>query len=354
MDDSINDTNENILNEYSLLKLGDKEFTKKFFLTNDISIRIFSNVQECLMEDYFSVKSIGDSLKSSNYDIYIIDQEFNDIDIRVKEICKNSSLRSKRITNGYYNMHHFGSPACLYIDYEKKRVYILGTLKSCKKIFWSYVIKWILTQETLLKRIHLKGSLLQLGGKGYLIIGGKSSGKSTLIYNLMKKNRNSKFISNTHVLIDKEGIAEGIKSNINFRKNMALKICYENEKLRNKKILGCTNLDPIDLNYEISDKCKVDTIVFYQYNCQNKYTRNGIQKSDMRNLIEMYSNAINVYSLKEDLLDYRQFNIKKVCDDIKSQKECLATIVEHTKNIGITCDCENERCLENICDYFNY
>ena len=73
----------------------------------------------------------------------------------------------------------------------------------------------------------------------------------------------------------------------------------------------------------------------------------------MKNLIEMYCNAINVYSLKEDLLNYRNFNIEKVCYDIKNQKKCLDSIIEHTKNISISCDCENKKCLEDIYDYFN-
>lgn len=301
------------------------------------------------MEKYFSKSAKINSTRENMYSIYIIDNENIVVDERIKELCKKSSLRSKRMLNGYYNLNHFGNEICLYHDFNERTFYVIGCIKDCCHVFWSYILKWILTEYVLESGVHLKGTLIERNNEGVLIIGGKSSGKSTLVNKILNMDKKTYFISNTHVVV-KRGIALGVHSNINFRKEMAIDICSKIKKLNNTKITGCTNLDPIDLEYKLKGKCKIKYIIFYQYNNKGEYYCEPCSDKDMFTLLSMYSEALNIYSLRDDLINYYNGNVNKIKKILNNYNQNLIDVSKYTKNYIVTADACEEELIQKLLD----
>lgn len=290
-----------------------EKYSVVYNLYSDVTIKIVSNTERGLMKEYFSTDAISEkSLEHSvNYTIYIIDKFLDEIDVSVLNACKNSTLRSKRIYNGYYNLHHFGKGVGLYHESNSSVFYVFGEYKFSKKVVWSYLIKWIITESCLKNKVHLKASCLSINGKGYLILGDKLSGKSTLVNALMKEIDNVCFVSNTHVIVD-ECNAYGVKSKINFRKDVAKKIQQEYNILKDVEIKSCTNIDPILLNYTIREKCKINTIIFYQFSDISECEIKRVNIEDMLCLLNLYSDGISFYTLQNDLMNFYGGDIDEI------------------------------------------
>lgn len=340
-----------MLNNYFKALCNEQRFEKSYRIIENMFITVISNSESALMENYFSKSMISCPINVSLlYTVFIIDTQKVEIDEKVKKLCKKSSLRSKRMSTGYYNLNHFGEEVTFYHDKEEKAFYVAGNQKDCSKVFWSYIMKWILTEYTLKTGIHYKASLIEKNGDGILIIGGKSSGKSSLIHEVIDAKRGFSFLSNTHVIMNND-VAYGIHSNINFRKEMAEYVCKKNKKLKYMKIKGCTNLDPVDLNYEIKADCVIKYIMFYQYNQDGDFNADECSKDVMRKLLQTYADALNVYSLRDDLLTYENGNIEHVANILEHYNTEMDNIVMNTKNYILTADIKDEKSREQVMDF---
>lgn len=321
-----------------------------FEVMSDVAITIKSNLSDCFVKNYLYKEVIPASC--TKYEIWLLDEEECNISQTVKELCFNSGMRMKNMTKGYYNLNHCGKAAYLYIDNKINKFFLFGRKEDCKKIFWSYIIKWIIMKESLEKKyIHIKGSLVNINNKGCLFIGGKGSGKSTLTYTLMKEFRDAQFVSNTHVCLSKNNIGKGVYSCINYRENMARKICEENSHLSPSDIKGCTNFNPYKLMYNMADDCKIDYVIFYQFNTVKNFDTKKIQSIEMFPLFEHYANGINVYQLKDDLIDYYGKNVFDLANDFSVYIEQSFNFISSVSNYVMTCDVEDGMCREKLYEF---
>lgn len=295
---------ENFINKFILLNAN-------YNLFDDIGLSIYSNNQDALMGKYFSKSNnISDCIieKKRFYKIFIIDINYIDIDKEIKDLC-NYNSRSKHIQRGYYNLHHFGTNLCFFE--HKNEFYILGNYKDCEKVFWSYLIKYIISVECICKgMLHLKGTGININGKGYLIIGPKGSGKSTFINQCISNDKNIRYLANTHCIVTKDLVVYGVNSNINFRKDMLLKLKTDYTFLNSMEIKNCMNIDPIDLGYNIIPFMKLSGIIAYSYNYSNKFIMKEMYSDDMVQYIRLFAEAENVYGIHNDL--YYRFNYQYI------------------------------------------
>lgn len=285
------------VNEFKLLNAS-------YILFDDVGLNIYSNIQEGLMEKYLSKSNVildAATEEKRHYKIFIIDINYIDIDKKIKDLC-NYNSRSKHIQSGYYNLHHFGTNVCFFEN--SNEFYILGHCKDCAKVFWSFLIKYIISLECIRKgMLHFKGTGIEINGNGYLIIGPKGSGKSTFISKCISNDKSIKYLSNTHCILTKDLVVYGVNSRINFRKDMLLKLKAEYSFLNDIEIKSCMNVDPVDLGYNVISSMKLKGIIAYTYNSLNRFVMKEISADDLAQFIRLFAEAVGVYGLHNDLYD---------------------------------------------------
>lgn len=223
-------------------------------------------------------------LKSSFYSNKISKKVF-EVFFGFNDFENDNSYRSKQFKNkGLYLGHSIGKKAKLKISSNSIHIYIFsGEKKDYEQVFWSFVLKYILSYFSFKNRcLHLKGCLLKNNAEqGILILGKGNSGKTTLCKIL--KNYGYIPLSNTHVIINNNRIY-GINSWV---------------RERNKDIEY--NVAP-NKNYLLD--CELKKIWIYQYNDENKIIINDLTKEQAISFMFYFSDCIGNYDLKEEVIDY--------------------------------------------------
>lgn len=319
---------------------------KSYRINNDIRIDIISNIQKGLLEKYFFENGSKETNNIRRFTIYNIDDDFDNIPDEIKELSLSNGLRAKRIQSGYYNLHHFGTKIC-FIE-QDETFYIFGKISDNNKLIWSYLIKMILAKYSMESGIlHLKGTVIKVKEKGLLIIGDKASGKTTLAYNILKNAVDGEFLTNTHVMI-KDNYAAGIRSKINFRKSIVENIQKIDKKLLNLEVKGCMNISPLDLDYKIIDKCKIDYVIFYRYNESGKLNFIDLDKNEMKVLIQTFAEADNVYGINGDVNKLYHNDIKKFAKYKLNKEIMIENLVNNAKSKFLSMDIYSDNLIDNI------
>ena len=244
----------------------------------------------------------------------------------------DETYRAQQMKKGIYLGHNIGSPCKLHIDRNNIFVY-MEEKDGYEKVFWSFVLKYILTDAGLKASVlHLKGMLLQ-GPKGDLIIllGKGQSGKTTLGMRLKKYGYN--VVSNTHCMV-KKNYVWGINSWVRIRNNKS-----------QTYISACNNCN-IELDGYIS-RCYV---VFPNYEgILKKYE--SIDDKEKYLYIKNFSAAISNYDLKEEVWDYM---VSNEANDIKNRIynfKLEEILVKEFCNLNIdfvSIDSNSEKCLDEF------
>lgn len=329
-----------------LIEKKGKLFEQTYEIIDGFLIKIYSDSEKGTMRNYFSQQMIitKENAKGKKYVIYNIS---NDLSL---EASFAVTERMKRLEKGYYNLHHFGSPIKFFIEDEE--YYFQGNVKDCNIAIWTFFIKWLLTFEIGYSDLHLKGTGISHENKGILFIGDKGAGKSSFIYELSKRKK-VKMIANTHILIDNKLNMQGVYSKINFRENMAQNIKNDNLKMKNYIINGCTNIDPDILGYERIKECKIDKIVFYQYNEGGKCEIENIDEEKMTTLIRTYAYGLNFYALRTDLMDYCNRNVLEVSSKLMKDENVIKQLVHNTRCFIANIDVYNEKVWSTVLSFLS-
>lgn len=295
-------------------------------LLEGLTIKIVTNNNYGRAQSYFSNVLYSNTNDNADYIIYNIEDSLVNIPIELRDFYKNKSLRNKRMQSGYYNLNHFGSP--IFFAREKNTYVLIGNIKDTTQTIWSFVIKEILTQYSIKNAmLHLKGSLIEKNHKGLLIVGDKNSGKSTLTYKLMKSNLGFKFVANTHILVDDDLNCYGIKSNINLRKDMIKSLNIIEENQLNIEEGKCVNIDPVELHYELSQNVKLEHVIYYSCNKEDKIINKQLSLEEGLIMMNAFSESIRVYNLESDIFEYFHKDTAKFCETIKNIDAKIKNII---------------------------
>lgn len=296
-------------------------------------LEITSDTEKGLMKDFFSSSLIS----NKNITEKNVCQIYNFSTITCSYENKNKTARIKKLEKGYYNLHHFGDKVIHFVNNNK--YYFFGAVKDCNIAIWTFFIKWLVTYKLAFNFVHLKGTVVTYKNNGILVIGDKGSGKSTFVYELTKHSTNTiGLLANTHIILQKKCVANGIFSSINFRKSIAQRIKEEHEDLANLEIKGCTNIDPVYLNCKKETQATINKIIFYTHNEDGNCQIQKVSSRDMLNLIYLYSYAISFYSLQNDLTDFCKSQIKDIVKKLNTDAEILNQTVENCQLYSVNFD----------------
>ncbi|WFU25161.1 hypothetical protein QA649_02630 [Bradyrhizobium sp. CB1717] len=128
----------------------------------------------------------------------------------LKNYC-DKSFRGDRFRSGFYITHHFGDPAFIFT--AGSEVLVIGT--TLKKLIWPYFTKVFLTLEAEKRGdLHLKAACVELNGKGILLIGRGSGGKTVMLKEACKHG--AIFVANTHCVVSTTRVI-GVQSPVRVR-----------------------------------------------------------------------------------------------------------------------------------------
>ena len=165
------------------------------------TVRIHTNVPSFSGFRFFAeISDAADSMGPFDYELYCIDREYpHYLDETLVRAHGDHSFRGDRFRSGFYLTHHIRPSATLIS--RGSRHYIIG--RRLDRIIWSWYTKYILTIHSLRQGwLHVKAAAFALDGKGVLVIGRGSGGKTVLVTQMCTDG--ATFVSNTHVIIDFE------------------------------------------------------------------------------------------------------------------------------------------------------
>lgn len=285
-------------------------------------INIYSNNSDYLCRDV---------LFNSQYDSKICDKNFN-VFFGNNRILNDNSYRGKQLaTNGIYLGHHLGKKAKINIIGENISIYILnGVKEDYDKIFWNFVLKYILTYASLITNsLHFKGVLIKQKKSQYgiMILGKGGDGKTTL--SKILENHSFITLSNTHIIIHANK-AYGINTWIRERHG-------ENEIYQLYK-------KPNSLD------CNLKKIFIYHYNTKNMYSCSQLNKNLIYNFLNHFSNAIIAYDLKEEVFDYMADDFQDSIQLLSNNDVLLKDFIQKHQIEFLTIDTTDKK---NIIKFLN-
>ena len=195
-----------------------------------------------------------------------------------------TSYREKKMKEGFYIGHHFGTPTFIKIvNFEE--IYLFCSDPG--RIIWSYIFKIILTLFAEKQNmLHIKASSIEYKGKAFLVLGRGGCGKTEFIKEAC--NHGARLMGNTHSLIGCEGVF-GIKSNIRMRQNgseVYLPILVQN------KLKLCNSWQPLS------------AIFWLNYRTDGVNNIKKFLKDELYQNIRWFSEGIANWEMKEDIADY--------------------------------------------------
>ncbi len=259
------------------------------------------------------------------YNVYL-ENEFNDFD---------NTYRSKQMRKGIYLGHNIGLPCNIKIS--DKNIYVYSdefSKEDYKKVFWNFIIKFILTEASIKKHaIHFKGTLIKSpNGKLIVLLGRGGSGKTTIANELI--NYNYKLLSNTHCIY-KEGYIWGIDSWLRIRNHDSTEH-YLLNPFQNNTIEGT-----------------LDKLVIVEYNNLGNYFEKEINKNEFSNYFKFFSSAIINYDLKEEIFDYCSNDIFDFIKILNEEDEIISNIYKSSiKFLSVDVRSQNSlnKLLSTLCE----
>ena len=222
---------------------------------------------------------------------------------------QDSTYRAKRFSSGYYLTDHFGSPS--YIVSFGSRFWIFS--EDFERILWPYAIKWVLTRYSIEHHaLHLKCAAVAINGEGTLLVARGTGGKTVLMTQLC--HAGAHFLSNTHSLIYNTQIL-GIATAMRVRRDALFgPIIAQNHSAAAVKPDEFL-LDPAaDLGWQRCTAAPVRNICIVDYRGPTYHMIRRARPSDVFDYMDQFSLALNVYGLKDDILDF----FGKRCSTIRS------------------------------------
>ena len=255
----------------------------------------------------------------------------------------DKSYRGKKMSAGYYLTDHFGGPA--FLISRGSRYWIFA--QDFEPILWPYLVKHLLTVYSINQgMMHLKAAGVAVDGQGALLVGRGGSGKTFLLTHLCRGG--AQFLSNTHVLIDGTELL-GIPTAMRVRPDKLFAPIIAERGLSPSVKAGEYIADPLtDLGWKSTTLAPVRSICLVDYKGPASHTIAPLDRAVMFDYMEQLALAINVYGLKEDILDALDSDITRFSVEMTRTRAALTALVEGARCYYLSCDASQPRALRTI------
>ena len=228
------------------------------------------------------------------------------------------TYREKMMQKGYYIGHHFGEPVKIKVM-GIKEIHLCA--KDYNRIFWSFIIKYILTIYCMENgKLHIKAGIVEKNNKAILLVGRGGSGKTELLRRLCKNG--FKYCANTHAIIDGRK-ARGICTNIRVREQ------------KDEYYLKPSEISKMGI---CSEWLQVDKILWIQYRTDEVVNIKDIKTNVMYENMRQFSEAIVNWELHEDIYDFYGSNLTLLANKLHENDLKLLTLINVTKNYFVNLD----------------
>ena len=257
---------------------------------------------------------------------------------------RDQSYRAKRMSVGYYLTDHFGAPA--YLVTRGTRYWIYA--EDFEAILWPYAIKHLLTLYSIERgMLHLKAAAVAVDGQGALLVGRGGSGKTVLMNHLCRAG--AQFLSNTHVLMHGLDIL-GIRTAMRVRADEFFAPMIAQRQLSPSVKANEYTADPVtDLGWQTARSAPLRSVCLVDYRAGTRVIRE-IGAEVMFDYMEQFALALNVYGLKEDMLDSLGRDVGRFSVEISAMRARLRAVIDGARCYYLSCDAADAANLRKIGD----
>jgi hypothetical protein len=258
---------------------------------------------------------------------------------------RDRTYRAKRFAAGYYITDHFGAPASIV---QRGHQYWIFA-EDFEPMLWPYVVKILLTLHSIEHdRLHLKAAAVAVEGRGTLLVGRGGAGKTVLLARLCE--RGATFLANTHVLLKGDRII-AVPSAMRVRRDASFAPVIERRGLREGFKAGEYVADPIrDLGWQPALEAPLNNVCLIDYRGPGECILSPIEGPVLYEYLEQFSLPLNVYGLKEDLLDHFGGSVDDFALQMHRMKSQLHALVENSHGYRVSCDASDDKGLDALHD----
>ena len=258
---------------------------------------------------------------------------------------QDKSYRGRRMAAGYYLTDHFGAPAYLVTGGTQYWIFA----EDFEPILWPYAIKHLLTLYSMEHgMLHLKAAGIAIDGQGALLVGRGGSGKTVLLAQLC--GAGAQFMSNTHALIDGRNLL-GIRTSMRVRSDRFFGPIIATRGLPPSVKAGEYCADPLaDLGWPGVGSAPVRSVCLVDYKGSGTRAIREMDRDTLFDYMEQFSLAVNVYGLKEDILDSLSGEVTRFSVEMSHMKARLRALVNGSRCYYLSCDASDAGNLQAICD----
>ena len=255
---------------------------------------------------------------------------------------RDRSYRAKRMSVGYYLTDHYGAPA--YLITRGTRYWIFA--EDFEPILWTYAVKHLLTVYSIERGLlHLKAAAVAVDGQGALLVGRGGSGKTVLMNHLCRAG--AQFLSNTHVLMEGLDIL-GTWTGMRVRADEFFGPIIAARRLAPNVKADEYTADPVtDLGWRTARSAPLRSLCLVDYRAGARVIRE-IGAEVMFDYMEQFSLALNVYGLKEDVLDSLGGDVARFSVEMTLTRARLRAVIDGARCYYLSCDAADSANLREI------
>lgn len=257
---------------------------------------------------------------------------------------RDHSYRAKRMSVGYYLTDHFGAPA--YLVTRGRHCWIFA--EDFEPILWPYAVKYLLTLYSMEHHLlHLKAAAVAIDGQGVLLVGRGGSGKTVLLSQLCRAG--AQFLSNTHTLIEGQKLV-GIRTAMRVRRDEFFAPIIAARGLAPNVKASEYTADPVlDLGWSSAESVPVGSVCLVDYRGKSHREISEIDRDTLFDYMDQFSLAVNVYGLKEDLLDALAGEVPRFSVEMSHMKSRLRALINAARCYYLSCDAADSANFQAIC-----
>jgi hypothetical protein len=255
------------------------------------------------------------------------------------------SYRGKRMAAGYYLTDHFGPPAFLI---TRGREYWIFA-EDFDPILWPYAVKHLCSVYAIESGLlHLKAAGVAVGGRGVLLVGRGNSGKTVILASLC--GAGAQFLSNTHAFVQGQTLI-GVPTAMRVRRDDIFGSIITQRGLAPSVKAGEYTLDPVsDMGWSRAPSVPIAALCLLDYRGPEHCLVKELDRQTMYEYMEQFALAVNVYGLKEDLLDHLNGDVERFSRMASGMKAGLRALVESARCYYVSCDATDPQNLSAVWD----
>jgi hypothetical protein len=307
--------------------------TRRKVLLGPLCLEICSNEQVYRGMRYFPRSAQADADAVPHYTVNLCNLNFDGPwSVQTMRQLQDRRYRANRFSMGYYLTDHFGAPAHL-VTREAEQ-WIFGT--DFEPILWPYVVKYLLTVYSMQHELlHLKAASLAINAQGTLLVARGGGGKTLLLAQLCEAG--AQFVSNTHALLDGSEILP-VPTALRVRDDAIFGPLIATRRLPAAIKPGEYTADPIsDLGWKTGGRVPARSICLIDYRPGQRVIRE-MDRDVLFDYMDQFALALNVYGLKEDVLDFLKSDVADFSVHTCAMRTRLRALIDCCRAYYISCD----------------